>query len=195
MRLILRSGNEQIMNGISEAKLLQAGLDGLNADGAMGVPVDVMAMRLGISNSAFYSHFKNRTDFFTKILGYWVRAVTEQFVTNPEVRALPPMDRLTRIAEIMVNSELARYEATIMQWSLQDETVASATREVNRMRLDFVRTAFEEAGFSGDDREMRVRMFTCYVTSAGPMFHGMPRRQLRRLIGKQVEILASQKLP
>lgn len=164
----------------------------MNTQSAMRTPAEMLAMHLDIPKSDLNPHARNHTDWFTEILEHWVRVVTEEFVINPEVRALPPIDRLTRIAGIMMSSDLARYETTIVQWALQDETAAHAIHTVNCARLDFVRTAFADAGFGGDDLEMRSRIFTCYFAYAGPMFHDVSRKQLRELIGKQLEILVSQ---
>jgi len=178
-------------SGIGKPQWLEAGLDILDTEGIAGVRVDLLAKRFGVAKSGFYRHFKNRKELFTEMLDYWSSAVTELFETNSEDCALPPIDRLTRIAESIVSSDLARYEATITQWALQDRTVARATHEVNRLRLDIVRAAFEELGFSGDDLETRALMFTCYVTWEGSMYRGLPRKRRLGSIARQIRILTS----
>ncbi len=178
-------------SGVGKPQWLKAGLDILETEGIAGVRVDVLAERFGIAKSGFYRHFKNRKELFTEMLEYWASAVTEVFDSNSENCALPPIDRLTRIAELIVNSDLARYEATITQWALQDRAVARATHEVNRLRLDIVRAAFEELGFSGDDLEARALMFTCYVTWEGPMYRDLPHKRRLGSIARQVRILTS----
>jgi len=180
------------LNGFGGAQWLKAGLDVLEKEGSARVPVDVLATHFGISKAAFYTKFKSRREFFDKTLEHWMREATEEFFTNPKLRALPPKDRLTKFARLMMNPDLARYEVTIAQLALQDETVARAIHEVNRARFDFVHAALEELGIDRDDLEMRARMFTCYVAWAGPMFRDMSLKRLRGLIGKQVEILTSQ---
>lgn len=180
------------MGRISKTQWLKAALEALAAEGISGVRVDVLAKRLGISKSGFYWHFKSREELDASLLDYWAHQTTGALVSDPEIGALPPRGRLTRIAEAIVKSDLARYEAAISQWALRNKAVARVTRKVNRKRLEFVRTAFEELGFHGDDLEMRARMFTCYVTWEGPMFREMTRKRRRELIGKRIELLTSE---
>ena len=61
---------------------------------------------------------------------------------------LPPKDRLTGIAGTILILDLARYEAAVAPWALQDENAARMIRKVSRMRLDYVRKVFEELGLS-----------------------------------------------
>ena len=87
--------------------------------------------------------------------------------------------------------DLTRYEAAVAQWALKDRTAARMARRVNRMRLDFVRAAFEELGFRGDDLEIRAMMFTCYYSWEKQMYRDMSQRRRRALIGKQIRFLTS----
>jgi len=174
---------------VSKADWIQAAIDILETEGIAGVRVEVLAKRLNISKSGFYWHFKDREELFAAMLEYWAHEITEVLASNPEVADLPPLDRLTRIAKTIVDFDLARYEAAVAQWALSDENAARMARKVTRMRLGFVRKAFEELGFSGDDLETRALLYTNYVTWEGPMFRDMPRKRRRGLIAKQVELL------
>jgi hypothetical protein len=73
-------------------------------------------------------------------------------------------------------------------------SVSGPAREVkkaNRIRLDFVRGALTEPGFTGDDLDMRAMLFVCYHTWEGPMFREISRKRRRKLIAKRVELLTS----
>lgn len=177
------------MKRVSKAQWVEAAVDILETEGIAGVRVEVLAKRLGISKSGFYWHFEGQEELFAEILDYWKHEITEVLANNPEVRALPPKNRLTRIAETIVEFDLTRYEAAITQWALKDKVAARVARKVNRMRLDFVRAAFEELGFRGDDLEMRAMMFSCYNTWEGPMFRDMPRKRRHELIARQIKFL------
>ncbi len=68
---------------------------------------------------------------------------------------------------------------------------ARAVRKVNRVRLDFVASAFSELGFTGDDLEMRSMLFVCYHSWESPMFRNLSRKRRRELIAKRMEFLTS----
>ncbi|MEN8800875.1 MAG: hypothetical protein ABF297_02765 [Thiogranum sp.] len=60
---------------------------------------------------------------------------------------------------MILDYDLTRYEIAIRQWALQDPEAARVVRKVNRFRLDFVRRALSELGFTDDDLEMRAMLF------------------------------------
>jgi hypothetical protein len=105
--------------------------------------------------------------------------------------SLEPVDRLIRLAEMILDYDLARYEIPIRQWALQDKRAAREVRRVNRIRLDLLRNTFSELGFTGEDLEMRAMLFVCYQTWESPMFPELSRKRRRELIAKRIELLTS----
>jgi AcrR family transcriptional regulator len=182
--------NKQLQR-VSKGQWLDMALEVLETDGVAGVRVEVLAKRLGISKSGFYWHFKNRDHLLKDVLDYWTHELTEVLTTNPEMLALEPKHRLTRTAEMILEYDLTRYEIPIRQWALQDTLAARAVRKVNRIRLDYIGGAFSELGFTGDDLEMRTRLFVCYHTWEAPMFREISRKQRRELIAKRIDLLTS----
>jgi len=70
----------------------------------------------------------------------------------------------------------------------------SAVKKANNLRMDFIRKAFSELGFAGDDLEMRTMLFACYHTWEASMFPGVSRKRRKELIGKRVDLLTA-KIP
>jgi hypothetical protein len=64
-------------------------------------------------------------------------------------------------------------------------------KETNNLRMDFIRKAFSELGFTDDDLEMRTMLFACYHTWEASMFHGISRRRRKVLIGKRIDLLTA----
>ena len=77
----------------------------------------------------------------------------------------------------------------IRQWAIQDAKAARAVRKVNRIRLDFIRRAFSELGFTDEDLEMRTMLFVCYHSLESSMFREVSRKRRRKLITKRIELL------
>lgn len=175
--------------GVSRQEWLAAGLEALARDGIDSVTVEGLARSLGIAKSGFYWHFENRQDLLRQILDYWAHELTEVVTRNPRVSALEPRDRLARIAEMVLEYNLDRYEVPVRQWAGRDAAAARHVRKVDRMRLDFVRQAFRELGFTGDDLEMRSMLFLCYQTWEAPMFRELTRKRRRELISVRLELL------
>ncbi len=179
----------KIQRGISKAEWLAAGLKALGEQGVANLTVEGLAKTLGIAKAGFYWHFKNRDDLLRQMLDYWTHEVTEIISENPEVIALEPIGRLTKTAEMILDYDLTRFEIAIRQWALQDQQAARAVKQVNRKRLDFIRNALAELGFTGDDLEMRTMLFVCYQTWESTMFREITRKRRRELIANRIEIL------
>jgi len=92
---------------------------------------------------------------------------------------------------MILDYELTRYEIAIRQWAVQDTEAGRAVRKVNRIRLDFVRKALSELGFTGDDLEMRTMLFVCYQSWESPMFREISLKRRRQLIAKRIELITS----
>jgi AcrR family transcriptional regulator len=151
--------------------------------------VDNLARSLGISKAGFYWHFKNRDDLLYRLLDYWAHEQTEKVTASPALLALGPTERLTQAAEMITKHNLGRYDMAIRQWALTDAKAARMVRKVNRIRLDFLRNTFQELGFTGDDLEMRARLFVCYHAWEVSTFQEISRKRLRGLIAKRIELL------
>ena len=77
----------------------------------------------------------------------------------------------------------------IRQWALRDAGAARAVKKVNRLRLNYVRKAFSELGFNGEDLEMRTMLFVCYHSWESPMFPEISRKRRRDQIAQRIELL------
>ena len=184
-------GIQKTRRGVSKAEWLEIGLQALSERGVAAITIEGLAKSLGINKSGFYWHFKNRDDLLRQLLNYWTHELTEVVTTNPELLAIEPKSRLIKTAEMILDYELTRYDIAIRQWALQDAGAARAVRKVNRLRLNFIRNAFSEMGFKGEDLEMRTMLFTCYHSLEFPMFPEISRKLRREQIAKRIELLTS----
>ena len=175
--------------GVSKREWLETGLESLSKNGIAGCKVESLARALGIARAGFYWHFKSRDEMLRQLLDYWVHELTEVVTANEDVLALEPKKRLTKTAEMVLENDLGRYDMAIRQWALTDAGAARAAKKVNRLRLGFLRDAFRELGFTGDDLEMRTMLFLCYHTWESSMFREISRKRRRELIAKRIELL------
>ena len=152
---------EKVRRGISKAQWLEAAMALLCDHSVADITVEGLAKKLGIAKSGFYWHFKNREELLNALLDYWVHEVTEVITKNVEIDALAAKDRLAICAEMILELDLTRYEIGIRQFALIDEQACQAAEKVNGIRMNFIRNAFAELGFTGDDLEMRTMLFTC----------------------------------
>ncbi len=177
--------------GRSKADWLEAGLEALCEGSIEFVTVERLAGRLGIAKSGFYWHFKNREELLEALLDYWVDETTGIAAQNVEMLAMEPKQRLANLAEMILEYDLARFDVPMRQWALADKRAEEAVRKVNKMRSDFVETAFAQLGFKGDDLRMRTMLYVGYHTFEGSIFRDMPLERRRNLIAGRVDFLTS----
>ncbi len=185
----LQMSSKKIHRGVSKAEWLEQALQTLSTGGVAAITVEGMAKSLGINKSGFYWHFNNRDDLLRQLLDYWTHEVTEVITDNADLLKLEPKARLIKIAEMIIDFELTRYEIAIRQWALQDDLAAQAAKRVNRVRLDFISNTLSELGFKGDDLDMRAMLFVCYQSLETPMFPEISRKRRRELITGRIELL------
>jgi AcrR family transcriptional regulator len=182
---------ETVRRGVSKAQWLETALTLLRDHSVADITVEGLAKKLGVAKSGFYWHFRSREEMLNALLDYWLHEVTEVITDNVEIEALEPKTRLMLCAEMIHELDLTRYEIGIRQFALRDGNALRVVKETNNMRMDFIRKAFSELGFTDDDLEMRTMLFACYHTWEASMFHGISRRRRKVLIGKRIDLLTA----
>ena len=105
--------------------------------------------------------------------------------------SLEPKARLMKCAEMIYELDLTRYEIGVRQFALRNKKAFRAVKKANNLRMDFIRKAFSELGFVGDDLEMRTMLFACYYTWESSMFPKVSRKLRKELIGKRLDLLTA----
>ncbi len=182
-----KSGN----HGVSKAEWLAAALKLLGKGSVSDIKINRLARELGINKSGFYWHFKNRDELLEQLLAYWAHELTEVVTSDLEFVKLEPRERLCRTAEMIIDYDLTRYEASIRQWALTDDMAGQTVKKVTKIRMNFVSQALAELEFEGDDLEMRAMLFVCYHTWEKLMFSDITENRRHQLVRKRVELVTS----
>ncbi|MGI9242176.1 MAG: TetR/AcrR family transcriptional regulator [Verrucomicrobiales bacterium] len=174
---------------VSKAEWLQTALDSLEEEGVDGIRVERIARRLGISKSGFYWHFKDRDDLRRQIIEYWAHEYTEVVTINPQFAVGTPEERLERIMMMIIEHDLTRYDLEMKTWGKTDPEIARRVRQVFRLRLKFSRDIFREMGFTGDELEVRTRMFIGYHSWERVTFDSESKKALKKFIPAKLALL------
>lgn len=168
---------------------LAEALDLLAESGVDSIRVDRLSRRVGVAKTSFYWHFTDRQDLLDQILNYWEHEFTQVASDNPLLASLPAVERLHALSEMICDYRLAQYDVAVAHWAKTDDGAAQARQRVIDQRAAFVRRAFRELGFRGDDLEMRVRLYACYHTFEGFMFDTRPGAKTRKLRRLRIQLL------
>ena len=155
---------------VSKQQWLATALEVFIQRGEPGINIELLAREIGIAKSGFYWHFKDRADLLGQLLDYWTHEYTEVITTNVAILELPATERLLTIMEMIDEHGLAGLDLHFHVWARKDAKVARKVQQVIRARLDYIKITFAELGFSGDELEMRARLFVTYESNESLMF-------------------------
>jgi len=174
---------------VSKEQWLSAALEALLEGNIENVKVEKLARQLNISKSGFYWHFKDRNDLLNEILEFWSREYTEVIAGNKELRKLNPKERLFTIMNVIQDYKLARYDAAMRAWALNDQVAYKAVKNVYKIRNDYIKGVFSELSFKGDDLDMRTRLFVVYHSWELAMYDEASTTKLGKLLKLRLELL------
>ena len=183
------ANSTRVKRGVSRDEWILEGLTVLNENGVDHVTVRNLARRLGIARSGFYWHFKDRDAFLEAMLDGWESLMTRAISENEEIGSLDPVERLRRIAELVLDFDLCAYEVALNHWAMQSKMAADRVRAVNAVRTRFVRSAFAELGFRRKELDARTVLFVCSTTWEGVSFANVSASRRRALISNCVKLL------
>ena len=144
---------------------LQAALDVLASEGRAGLRIEDIAKQLGVTKGSFYHHFQSRADFVSKLSAYWAERYTNYVIQLAGKFPGRGADKLFEVMRLVQEQELDKYDIAFRSWAAQNSHVAVVVRQVDLSRYKFIRSLFEDMGFSGVDLETRTRAWLVYASA------------------------------
>ncbi len=141
---------------------LERALETLATKGPQMLTVEKLCRELGVSRGSFYWHFKNRADFVQRLAEYWGKRFTHSIRDTVANAPVGPAERLMLLSEFIQDLNLNRFDMAVRTWANTEPLAAETVKRVDQTRYEYVRSQFEELGFSGDELEMRTRTFVVF---------------------------------
>ena len=108
-------------------------------------------------------------------------SLRKSLALNVELGTLDPVARLSRVAQLVTEHDLARYDLAVIAWAEHDERAAECVERVHNMRLKFSRRALSELGITGDELTLYSRLFVSYVSWDSRLLPKISKRKRTRL--------------
>ena len=176
---------------VTKDQWLAAALDLFPHGGEPAINIEQLAREVGVAKAGFYWHFKNRADLLKQLLDFWAHEYTEVVTDNTLLAQLPPREKLFVTMQMIHDENLAGLDMHFHVWSLKDTQVAKKVRAVIGKRFKFVKSIFAEAGFNGDELEMRTRLFVAHESNELLMFKKMSKSQMTKFRQRRCRLLLS----
>jgi AcrR family transcriptional regulator len=114
--------------------------------GAAALTIEELTRRAGVTKGSFYHHFGSRSGFVEAFLAHLSQLGFANVVAEVDAEA-GPRDQVQHLARLIAGRD-PDLEIAVRRWSVSHPAVADMLREVDRMRLHFLREQFERE--SGD---------------------------------------------
>ena len=149
---------------LSRDEWLEAALDALAEQGPGVLTIDKLCGHLGVSRGSFYWHFRDRNDFIESLVSFWDTRLTDAMASLSGAFVGGPLEKLEFLTEMLTSTNAGRYDIPIRAWAAKNELAAKAVQKTDQTRYTYVRSLFEELGFTGEDLEMRTRTYVVFYS-------------------------------
>lgn len=167
---------EQDTKRYDQERWLQAALDILAQKGGAKLRIESITSSLNVTKGSFYHHFRDRQDFVARLSAYWSAKYTDVVIQEAGAFSGSGYQKLAEVMRLVTQFELDKYDSAFRSWAAQDPLVAKVVHDVDLARYRFIHGLFEEMGFSGNDLEMRVRVWLVYASAGGSVnFPALPQ--------------------
>ncbi|AFM16347.1 transcriptional regulator [Mycolicibacterium chubuense NBB4] len=135
---------------------VQAGYAILADGGLEALKLDRLCRRLGVTKGSFYWHFTDMAGYRAAVVEAWGQLRDRDRSRFGALGDLPPRDRLAQMMASLLGERHWSLERAMREWARTDPAAAASVRAADRQVLDAVRRAYEDAGFTGEDADMRA---------------------------------------
>jgi AcrR family transcriptional regulator len=167
----MTSAVEQPKRRLSREDWVRAALDAIARGGVVGVSVEPLAARLGVTKGSFYAHFSTRDELIDAALRDWEEsqgsADLERFVAIED-----PAERLRAmlLAAVTFSQSGAPSVHVKLLGELDDKRVRKAVERVNDARTRLLARSYRQLGLSPQRAGYRARL--AYATYLGLLQSG-----------------------
>jgi len=146
---------------------IDAALAVLARAGVDAVRVEPLAKQLGVTKGSFYWHFKDRAALLDAMLETWRQRATLAVIERLQRARSQPHDRLRALIALPRRGSRARngadIESAIRFWGRRDPKAAVVVRDIDRQRLDHIRSLAEATGVGPTDSTARATLIYAFI--------------------------------
>ncbi len=160
-------------------------------EGVDKIRVERLARQLKVTKGSFYWHFRDRDELLDAVLEYWSSAMTQTALEHAQAFTGSALERIFVTARRVVGDELSAMDPAVRSWAKHDARAERVVRRIDKLRLTFLTRLLNDAGFVGEEAELRVRLLLYYMLGDALMFEKEPLRDRNARIDQRVRILLS----
>ncbi len=150
------------MTKLNKTAWFEQGFKILKTKGAADLTIERLTTRLNKTKGSFYHHFKNRDDYFEKLLGFWEQKQTFTIIEgSKQKKTFKGINAtLLRLSKENVDPQI---EVAVRAWALRDPIARKFQERIDQQRVDFLKTMFSLMTDDTDLVEMISLIRYCFT--------------------------------
>lgn len=170
---------------------IQAGFAIVADGGIETLKIDRLCSRLGVTKGSFYWHFKDMAAYRAALVESWAELRDRDRSHFGQLAQLAPRQRLTQMMASLLEERQWTLERAMREWARTDPGVAQSVRAADHRVLGAVRQAFVDAGFSGDDADVRANATFAAGIGFLHLSDAPPNARLTTQLGRFLDLMLS----
>lgn len=142
---------------LGKKQWIDFGLKTLATQGIEAVRVEWLAKELQVTKGSFYWHFKNRNALLEEMLYAWQAYATNDIITNVETRGGDATERIRNLFITVLEAD-NRLDKEVRNWADSNSKVKTALNTIDKKRMAYLDTLFQESGFTSIQATARTRL-------------------------------------
>ena len=149
------------MKRLNKAAWFKQGFNILKTSGAADLTIENLTKKLNKTKGSFYHHFKNRDDYFEKLLEFWEKKQTFNIIEIKKQKKTFNGINETLLALSKRNMD-PDIEVAIRAWALRDPLARTFQERIDSQRMGFLRAMFSLMTDDPSQAEMMSLIRYCF---------------------------------
>jgi AcrR family transcriptional regulator len=187
------------MKKIDKSAWFEQGFNILKTSGAADLTIENLTKSLNKTKGSFYHHFKNRDDFFKKLLEFWEKKQTFDILEiKKQEKAFNGINEaLLRLSKKNMDPDI---EVAIRAWALRDPLARTFQERIDNQRMGFLQAMFSLMTDDPEQVEMMSLIRYCFYIGSHQIIPAIDEQTYKKklnalmsMFGTYVELDRSRK--
>ncbi|MBU1581819.1 MAG: TetR/AcrR family transcriptional regulator [Proteobacteria bacterium] len=175
------------MKRLNKAAWFEQGFSILKASGAADLTIENLTKKLNKTKGSFYHHFKNRDDYFEKLLGFWEKKQTfDIFEISKQEKTFKDINAtLLRLSKKNMDPEI---EVAVRALALRDPLARSFQQRIDSQRIGFLRAMFSLMTDDPEQVEMISLIRYCFYIGSHQIIPAIDEQTYKKKLDALMEM-------
>jgi AcrR family transcriptional regulator len=175
------------MKKLNKVAWFEQGFNILKTFGAADLTIENLTNKLNKTKGSFYHHFKNRDDYFEKLLGFWEKKQTFDIdeIRKQEKSFKGINSTLLKLSKKNMDPDI---EVAIRAWALRDPLARSFQERIDNQRLGFLRAMFSLMTDDPEQVEMISLIRYCFYIGSHQLIPSIDEKIYKEKIAALMEM-------